>query len=489
MAQRQPEGDGYLMRTMARAISMLFVVAFVLLGCSAAPATQSNATPTSDQALATSSTATRTPMPAATLMNNTPTVAQTSTLVSSTPTSPAILPTPNGTFDMNYYLTPPVFTPEPTFPPPPTPQAPIPPSAITLSNEPINLSNGATPLIWAAQASDSLTIWEGYFSESPTPHLQGNHPIVRWNLPLSVSYMAVSPSRTFLSLIATNRNRSEGEPSWLYVINLTSNAVTFTPNPYYADPATIVGWIDESRFVIEPAAGAEIANRSGAPLTSAVPPQSSKAFISDVALSQNRAMLFYLAVGAGADDGYWLSNIDNSSTHHIVADKDRRPIHAPVWSPSGSYIGFLSPDLPDDTQMRPWLLDTNTYAMRSIGEKGVWDAGLTWSPDATKLAFLQADTLPAPSEGWYETPELPSTNVFTVDLASLQPKQLTHFSGTHNNGLSWSPDGRYLILSSTQGGQLGASGLLAISASSGQSVSLLPGSAAANNVRPLLLQP
>lgn len=123
---------------------------------------------------------------------------------------------------------------------------------------PINTAAGSTPLIWAAEANDTLTIWLAYLSENPTPILSGAHPIVRWDSPRRVASMAISPDHLTLAVLL--QSNIMGEPNWLSVIDLNTNAVSSIPNYTALEPCrnyynennkSIIGWLDNDKIAIQ----------------------------------------------------------------------------------------------------------------------------------------------------------------------------------------------------------------------------------------------
>jgi Tol biopolymer transport system component len=103
-------------------------------------------------------------------------------------------------------------------------------------------------------------------------------------------------------------------------------------------------------------------------------------------------------------------------------------------SPDGSWIGFAS----DGTRMGDrniWVMDRDGAGARKLfdADAGSWIVGLSWSPDARRVAYLRADDTRTPVT--VETRELTGGPVSTIvrpgDAEELQ-------------GLTWLRDGRLL---------------------------------------------
>jgi TolB protein len=112
---------------------------------------------------------------------------------------------------------------------------------------------------------------------------------------------------------------------------------------------------------------------------------------------------------------------------------------SPAWSPDGSQIAFVS-DRSGGPQI--YLMNSDCSGQTRVTFAGGYNTSPDWSPQGDRIAFTGRD-----SAG--------SFDVFTVEPHSNYIERLTQDQGD-NREASWSPDGRYLVYTSTRGGSGGA---------------------------------
>jgi Tol biopolymer transport system component len=237
----------------------------------------------------------------------------------------------------------------------------------------------------------------------------------------------------------------------------------------------ILGWLDTARAAVQrqdASVSIVIAARDGSSYS--VLPTGD---VSEAALSPDRQTFFSLS----GVDGRSFSLFDiNGNTISTLLSGEAKASHYPVWSPNGNYISFAAAGqsllngtlYPDYTKSGVWLLDLSKPSQQLVSGDDVWNSTPAWSLDSAKFAFLRADGTVSPGNVWFNHPEGADTNVFIADVSSLAVQQLTKFTGVKSTGLQWTPGGNILV-SSTVAGTSGTRGIVAVSSTTGNAVSLV----------------
>jgi hypothetical protein len=402
--------------------------------------------------------------------------------------------------------------------PPPIPTLPPPPPTVSLTHnasatvvasvtaEPRSKEVAGTKIAWGAETSDGLAIWIGDYNDDVTPAILNRKAIARWETPLRLLDLAPSPDGQSLAVLSVGivQPGEEGiHPTWLSVINLTTNSVQSIPDysqsslyeyAYYRPAQWILGWLDNERLAIQQTGeGAVIATKDGASYSRVTIPQNGTA--SETALSPDRITLFSTVVSQ--DYGLWLYGIDGSNPLQILDYGNAKQVFYPKWSPDGKFVSFLSPkrELKGDlyvtnfNKTSVWLLNIDTKTQSAVSAEDAWSVDPAWSIDSSKVAYLQGDAPITDEYATYRMPEKENTNIFTVNITDLKPHRLTNFDQVKNSGLRWSPSDSNLVLSSTSGSGNGLPALVAVSAVNGTAITLLSGSTGESLVHPMIFSP
>lgn len=425
-------------------------------------------------------------------------------------------PSPVGTYQ------PPISSPEPPFVYPTPPPLPPPPVAVILTPGPTTSATAPIPTVapapsvtasagkegiktglpniaWGQETSDgAVTLWTGTYSDLPSPNIDNIKALVQWPpapnpdwglaSTLELDGLAFSPDGQYLAVQLLQHREGEGVSPWrLYAVDLSTGSAQHMPDyssytlyeQFYTRPAdTILGWIDNSRVA---------AHQSGSPSRvviftkdgttySEVPFGSQYSHVSDSALSPDRQTFFSFVVGEGIS---WLYNIDGSNPQQLIGDEGKFGNY-PKWSPDGEYISFVAPgqrvengtEYPDFDKSGVWLLNVDTSEQQLVTGDDIWNSTPAWSLDAATLAFLRSDAPVTNESASPNHPENVSTNLFTIDIDSLDISRLTSFTGVKNSSLQWTPWGN-ILASSTAAGSSGTRGIVAISSFTGNSTTLV----------------
>ncbi|MFZ0211304.1 MAG: S9 family peptidase [Candidatus Acidiferrales bacterium] len=168
------------------------------------------------------------------------------------------------------------------------------------------------------------------------------------------------------------------------------------------------------------------------------------------------------------DSNLWIINADGTENRPLTTGSYSDS--SPQWSPDGTRIAYVS-DRQGPPQIYVRWMDTGQTA--KITSLQFPPGEITWSPDGKEIAFdslvpvpgPKIGTLPTPPPGanWAEPPHvydrlryrfngqgyLPSgfQQLFVVAATGGAPRQITTGDFPHGNGLTWTPDGKYLLVS------------------------------------------
>jgi TolB protein len=97
----------------------------------------------------------------------------------------------------------------------------------------------------------------------------------------------------------------------------------------------------------------------------------------------------------------------------------------PAWSPDGTQIAFVSDR---DERDNIYVMNSNGYNVRRLTNRGKASSAPAWSPDGTKIVFNA------------EEDNFPRHQLFIMNADGTDLRQLTYNPGS-SGGATWSPDG------------------------------------------------
>lgn len=137
-----------------------------------------------------------------------------------------------------------------------------------------------------------------------------------------------------------------------------------------------------------------------------------------------------------SDDDVFVMDADGDNIRQLTTERDGRHAGRPTWSPDGRQIAYIDGESVPTTQIsRPGSL----FVMEADGAnrrrltRGNADTDPAWSPDGKEIAYAHCQNANSPTRC--------SLDLFVMNLDRGSIKQLTRTAGTYEAGLSWSPDG------------------------------------------------
>lgn len=182
---------------------------------------------------------------------------------------------------------------------------------------------------------------------------------------------------------------------------------------------------------LETRAVRQITRNSGLVMTTLLWSPDSERFLGVPADASNRAM-YLLDSSSGQRE-----NFNRNSAYGL----------SPQWSPDGQHVAFILSESQgqatvavsrgDNTDI--YVADSAGEHLQSVTQPGRTDLAPVWSPDGQQLAFVSI----APND----------TQIYLTDLAAGQPRQITHSPG-EKWGLVWSPNGESLVFLARRKGEV-----------------------------------
>lgn len=398
--------------------------------------------------------------------------------------------------------------PEPTRTPTPLPP---PPAVRTMPPAP-----GQPPNIaWGSITDNSLTLWAGRYSDSPSPALTGARAVAHWSLALDVMSMAASPDGRYLALLTQERcfpptptptpaatatpvlrngtpvviypRTSEyclGDfPRYLYVVDLLTNEVRIIPNysdrdlylkhgPHFSQNRGVLGWLDNDRIALD-AGQYLVATRDGTSFQYRNFPNLTgrESVFMNQLLPDRKTMFVWV------NHDFYLRDVHSGDIRKVGKRSQAKDARYGIIkaSPNGQYISYVGPDVQSGgTSGRQLNLSFQRFSDDSrhlLVSGGVWDPSPAWSPDSSRIALVRTMAVPAGNNASIFESESADTDIYLATLAGLQVRRLTSFPAAHNRDIQWTPGGN-LLVASTYGSRNKAFGLVWVSTMDGSAVRL-----------------
>jgi WD40 repeat protein len=486
-------------------VALIFALVVLLTACETntptpTPPSNSPATPTSSEA-SPGAESTPTSLPGtANLPTSTaalPGASPTDAAATTSPFDPTAGPTSEAVFtqsvegtvrapDLTQLPTATEYVPPTTTPASPIeePTAPLPTPPVAESLDPQEQKPNAA---WGEESDQSLSIVVARYIEFPVPAMQGWRTVVRWDYPLELLDLSVSPDQRWLAALTKERQTEEEgiTPTWLYVIDLSTNEIRSLPDyrakpdlyeyQYFRPMERILGWTDNGTIAVQQSTtgkdGVVIASIEGSSYER-LPFPPDEASAPATAYSPVRNLFFSEVIGTDSlPSGYWIYNADGSNPTLVLETNEARPVYVPDWSPDGNFISFVSPriepsGLTDYAFANIWLFNPESKSLRAISEEEkVWDTIPTWSSDGQQLAFVRLER-PAGDRLNYGYPADVETTVYVANTDNFQPEQVPALRDARNDSLQWSPNSD-LVATSSAGDPEGLTRLVAVPRPSG----------------------
>ena len=145
--------------------------------------------------------------------------------------------------------------------------------------------------------------------------------------------------------------------------------------------------------------------------------------------SPNGEKIAYAAsYGAGTRGIYVMNRSGNAKK--ALTDSNNFPEYGPTWSPDGTKIAFIrqervsTPEGQSDWQVDVWVMNADGSEQKKLTDDFNNEYGPTWSPDGTKIAFVDGP------------------DIWTVKPDGSERHNLTNTPNSYEEDPDFSPDGK-----------------------------------------------
>src|SRR3712207_681268 len=138
--------------------------------------------------------------------------------------------------------------------------------------------------------------------------------------------------------------------------------------------------------------------------------------------------------GAGTRGIYVMSRSGNAKK--ALTDNNDLPEYGPTWSPDGTKIAFVrqervsTPEGQNDWQVDIWVMNADGSEQKKLTDDFNHEGAPTWSPDGTKIAFVDGP------------------DIWTVKPDGSGRQNLTNTPNSYEEDPDFSPDGKKIAFAS-----------------------------------------
>jgi TolB protein len=236
------------------------------------------------------------------------------------------------------------------------------------------------------------------------------------------------------------RSDRDGEPD-LFTLDVVTGATTKLTNsagfaelqPAWSPDGGRILYVRRARLSGRPDLFVMNANGRGrARLTSTPVPERDPSWSPD-----GTGLVYAARTAPGEPFRIFVARADGSGREQLTSQKAGSDT-APVWSPDGMRIAFVSDR--DGGFPELYLMNANGTGVKRMTTNALIDANPSWSPDGTRVVFERCC-------------ENGTSDLFTVDVTTRAEVSVTASTSSQEFDPSWSPDGTRIAYDAFEVGQ------------------------------------